>query len=537
MRFTLPLMSGSFLLMVLLVLMPLSLTAADVTKVHEIGSRRELFVDAWLVERLSGGAERRLQVPQARNIVLRTDRPWEGNACHYRTVFRDGEIVRMYYQTGDYQMRGTPEEPRYERPHEPFFCYAESRDGITFARPELGLYEFAGSRNNNILFAGNAFEKEGIRIVEAGVSVFRDSNPACRPLERYKAIATAQPVNGPRRSMLVLLTSPDGIAWSLASPEPVIRDGRFDSQNLAFFDRVHGEYRAYHRGIHRGLRIIQTETSVDALKWTPAEELDFGHSPPMAMYTNQILPYYRAPHILVGFPLRYIERAPGMAASLPQPEQRQLRAAVAPRYGSAVTDAMFMSSRDGRRFDRWNEAFLRPTGASGNWTYGDNSIAWGIVETEPHMEHCHREMSLYATEGYWVGESLNVRRYSLRLDGFVSVHAPLAGGELLTRPLRFDGNQLTVNVATSAGGSLRVELQNIDGTPIPGFEMESCIEIYGDYIEQVVQWEQGSRLSSLSGKPIRIRFALRDADLYAIQFIANDARVKSDIGSATKGKP
>ena len=82
----------------------------------------------------------------------------------------------------------------------------------------------------------------------------------------------------------------------------------------------------------------------------------------------------------------------------------------------------------------------------------------------------------------------------------------------------FEGKELVMNFSTSAAGSVRVEIQNIDGKPIEGFTLDDCPEIFGDRIEQVVKWKGGSDVSKLVGKPIRIRFVLKDADLYSIRF-------------------
>ena len=83
------------------------------------------------------------------------------------------------------------------------------------------------------------------------------------------------------------------------------------------------------------------------------------------------------------------------------------------------------------------------------------------------VETGEAELSLYVkhNSGY---PTIHVRRYTLRPDGFVSVHGPYAGGEMITRPLIFSGNQLTINYATSAAGSMWCELQDENGTPIPG---------------------------------------------------------------------
>src|SRR5690606_20275003 len=114
---------------------------------------------------------------------------------------------------------------------------------------------------------------------------------------------------------------------------------------------------------------------------------------------------------------------------------RQLRAKTEQRYGTALTDAVFMASRDGVTFHRWNEAFLRPGVGKDTWVYGDNFIFWGMLQTKSDLEEAPDEISLYATEGYWQGDSTSFRRFTLRLDGFVSAFAPTDGGRLVTKPL------------------------------------------------------------------------------------------------------
>ena len=112
-------------------------------------------------------------------------------------------------------------------------------------------------------------------------------------------------------------------------------------------------------------------------------------------------------------------------------------------------------------------------------------------------------------------------RYSLRMGGFVSVQVPLAGGEMVTRPLRFDGNRLRLNYSTSGSGGIWVELQDADGKPLEGFSQADADEVFGDQIEGVVTWKGQRDVSSLAGKPVRIRFVLKDADLYAFRFAAD----------------
>ncbi len=126
-------------------------------------------------------------------------------------------------------------------------------------------------------------------------------------------------------------------------------------------------------------------------------------------------------------------------------------------------------------------------------------------------------MSLYA-HCHYAQPTCHAARYTLRTDGFASVNAPYAGGEMVTRPLEFDGSRLVLNYATSAAGELRVEIQDADGHALPGYGLENCPPIFGDQIERIVAWQQGPDVSALAGKPVRLRFAMRDADLFSLRF-------------------
>jgi hypothetical protein len=130
-------------------------------------------------------------------------------------------------------------------------------------------------------------------------------------------------------------------------------------------------------------------------------------------------------------------------------------------------------------------------------------------------------MSLYVNERY-AQPTAHLRRYSLRLDGLGSARAGADGGELLTRPLTFSGGRLTLNLATSAAGEARVELQDEGGQPLPGFALADCVPVIGNEIERVVTWSRADGatddLSGLAGRPVRLRIALVDADLYALRF-------------------
>jgi hypothetical protein len=105
----------------------------------------------------------------------------------------------------------------------------------------------------------------------------------------------------------------------------------------------------------------------------------------------------------------------------------------------------------------------------------------------------------------------------LRLDGFAAVHAGYDGGEMRTKPLRFEGSRLLLNFATSAAGSVKVEVQDAEGRPVPGFSLADCEELIGNRIERVVSFKGGS-LERLAGKAVRLRLVLKDADVFALRF-------------------
>ncbi len=486
----------------------------------DIGSRRELFIDRFLIDRLDGGAEQRLHHPVPQDVALVHDAPWEGSGSGYHSVFEDGDLYRMYYKAWHLDVS---DGKLNSGGHPLFCCYAESDDGVHWRKPQLGLHEFAGSKQNNIVMSSG---KLGPLEVDAGhPAVFKDDNPAAAADARYKAIVRSAKPNG-----LLPFKSPDGIHWSPMSDAPILHGlGAFDSQNLAFWDGVLGAYRAYWRIFTAGVttekewkpsgyRAIRTATSSDFVHWENPTDVTYVDSPPEHLYTNQVKPYARAPHILIGFPTRYTERGwSDSMRALPEVEHRQQRASVTQRYGTAITEGLLMASRDGVRFKRWNEGFLRPgIERPGTWNYGQQYIGWHLVETESGLPGAPRELSLYATESYWTGQGSALRRYTLRLDGFVSVSAPMKGGDLVTKPLQFSGSALRVNFATSAAGSMRVELQRVDGTPWPGFSLADCHELFGDSVDRQVTWKQGPAAKLPHGQPVRLRFQLKDADLYSL---------------------
>jgi hypothetical protein len=435
----------------------------------DIGSRLELFVDDHLIDKLSGDARLHLHKPEANEVALVTDEPWEGNTCAYYTIFQDDDLFRMYYRGSHFDVATR------KTTHPEFVCYAESKDGIRWTKPALGLFEFEGSKQNSIVHRG---------VGTHGFVPFKDANPNAPPEAKYKALG----VGGGKRG-LYAFQSPDAIHWTLMSKDPVITKGAFDSQNLGFWDPVRKLYVDFHRFFHDGVRDIMTCTSTDFLEWTDPVPLSYTGAPKEHLYTNAIRPYDRAPHILIGFPTRF----------LPKTQQ---------------VEPTFMTSRDGRTFRRWPEALIPITAPEDRDGNRSNYMTWGLVR----LPHSDRELSVYATEAYYTGPDSRVRRFTYRVDGFVSVRASASGGRVVSKPLVFSGRKLVVNFAAKEQGSLRIELQDAEGKPIPGFTLADCVALDGDEIDKTVAWKGGADVGALAGKPVRLQFDLKSADLFSFRF-------------------
>lgn len=472
-------------------------TTARAAEPIDIGTRLEPLADDYLIGSLHN-VKQVLHEPVRREVAIVSDCPWEGNVSGYHVVFQDGDLYRMYYRGWNHDVKNG----QYSRE---YTCYAESKDGISWTKPELRLYEFHGSKKNNIVWAGpggtHAF------------APFKDTNPACKPEQRYKALG---PINGTpqKKGGLLAFQSPDGIHWSRMQEEPVITKGAFDSLNVAFWDATRKRYVEFHRDLREGLRAVLTSTSTDFIHWSDSVWLECPGLAREELYTNAVIPYMRAPHIFLGFPMRYV----GSRSSQTMPGipfvagYRDIKLS-----DLGLTDASFMTSRDGQQFHRWGEAFIRPGLGRDTWITRNNAPAWGIVQTKSDTAEGIPELSIYASESYF-HDATRLRRFTLRMDGFVSIHADSQGGEMVTKPIVFSGRRLQMNFSTSAAGLIQVEVQDTSGKPIPGFALKDCPEIFGNRLDQVVAWQQGSDLSNLAGKTIRLRFVMKDADLYAIQF-------------------
>ena len=471
-----------------LIALQVSVFSGETSSVIQLDSQRELFIDHYLIDTLNG-TRLLLHEPRDEEPVLKFDKPWEGAFCGYCTIIKDGDTYRAYY-------RGLPEAGKDGSSKETT-CYAESKDGIHWEKPNLGLFEVNGTSDNNVVLANAA-------PVTHNFSPFLDTKPGVDLSQRFKALG------GTEKSGLIAYISADGILWKKLQEEPVFSKGKFDSQNVSFWSESEQYYVCYFRtctkGDYKGFRTVSRTTSQDFVHWTDPVEMSFGDTPQEHLYTNQTHPYFRAPHIYVAIAARFM---PGRQVLT---EGQALKLEVNPKYFKDCSDAVFMTSRGGSRYDRtFMESFIRPGIGLENWVSRSNYPALNVVQTGP------TEMSIYVQQNY-AQPTAYLRRYSLRLDGFASVYAPYKGGEMLTKPFTFDGEKLHLNFATSAAGEIRVEIQDADGQPIPGYSLEDSQTLLGNEIERAVAWQKGEDVSQLSGKPIRLRFVMKDAHLYAMRF-------------------
>jgi len=442
----------------------------------DIGGRIEMFVDSFLIGE-KRNVSLRLNKPVRGEIVLRMENKWEqSGAGIYSTVFKDGDKYRMYYR-GFYNPDNDNKNDRVETQ---YACYAESADGINWERPDLGLVEFFGSKDNNIIM-------EGARC--HNFSPWIDEKPGCPPDEKYKAVCGYAPQG------LMAYKSADGLIWEKMQESPVITKGHFDSHNLWFYDVNTRNYRCYSRIFvgekHNMIRAIQSCVSDDFLNWSEPVLHEYGDGVPLEhFYTNATVLCPGAEHVYLSFPMRFVPDRQKMAGY--------------PHKG--VSDSVFMTSRDGRHFDRtFREPWIAPDTDMRNWTQRNYITACGVLETG------NGEFSLYTGEHYeW--DDARIRRYIARKHGFGSVYADFTGGEFITRPVIFDGDGLYINYATSAAGFVKVGIMDEKG-----FGCEDCEVIYGNELSKKVVWNGGD-LSAFSGKPVRLKFMLEDADLFAMSF-------------------
>lgn len=473
----------------------------------DLASRRELFLDRVLIDRLEN-ATLRLQEPMSGGTAIGLDRPWEGPAnCGY-AVLRRGRQFLMYYRAMTVE-KGDDSG---------VLCVATSEDGATWTKPSLGLVERAGRKDTNVVV-----DETGQPLL---VTPWLDTRPGVPEDERIKAFASQTlsgekntPYKDPKGAKhLVFWSSADGFTFRKLARQPEIISSLpncFDGGNSLFWSEAEQQYVLYYRWYDKvegvGRRTVARTVSTDFYQWTEAVPMTYGDAPREQFYLSNTDPYFRAPHIYIAVAARFMEGR--RAVTDEQAQAIGLKTAQGHSYNNDCSDAVLLTSRAGSsQYDRtFMETFVRPGLGASNWVSRTNYPLTGVYPFDEGR-------IMFFVARHYMQDSWHIERMLLRTDGFAAVSAPWSGGELVTKPFRFAGRELEINYRTGAPGSLRVELQDGAGKPLPGHALADCPEILGDEIARVVRWESGSDLGAFVGQPVRLRFALRDADLFALKF-------------------
>ena len=516
-----------------------------------IGGNKQLFLGPWtedgrddyLVQSMRGVHMEMNEAFVAPAPVLVPECPWERIDLHQQ-VLKDGDLIRMYYTSRDFDALRRGEENAL------ILLYAESTDGIHFTRPELGLVEWEDTRANNILFPNDRFPYP-MAMMKVD-QIFVDPN-AQNSDDKYKMFAHYTSPDHPPEGSKVLrkghypMCSADGIRWRLMSHEPK-HTGANDTTYSVMWDERIGRYVQYSRikplspeqsgyyEAHYGreayvnTRMVGRAESDDFVNWDEGQvvyepdEIDRADSPDaiarVDFYGGNVSRYREAADAYISLPgvhshWKLVAGEGDSTVGFPE-----------------TLDVQLVTSRDGIR---WNRA----PGRKPLIRLGPEGTFWSkMIFPAADIVRMGDELWIYfgamSVAHHLQGKIAGARgRAVLRLDGFISADAAYTGGELVTRPLVFDGRKLQINAATGAGGSVRVEIRNPDGTPIEGYGLDDACEINGNHIRICASWRPepvpgmgrtahptgDPDVSSLAGRPVQLRFVMRDAKLYSFHFV------------------
>jgi len=517
-----------------------------------IGGAKQLFLGPWaddgrdkyLIESMDGVTMTMNETHVAPDPVILPELAWERHDLHQQ-VLQDGDRIRMYYTTRDFDALIRGEENAL------MLLYAESTDGVHFTRPELGLHEWKGSRANNILFPNDDFPY-AMAMMKVD-QIFIDPN-AKSPDETYKGFFHYSAPKNPPAGAKVLRTghypmcSPDGIRWRLMATKPK-HAGANDTTYSVMWDERIGRYVQYTRvkplvpkqsdwyekhfgrEAYVNVRMVGRAESDDFVNWGECaiiyqpDDVDRANSPPdiarVDFYGGNVSRYRGAAHAYISLPgvhSHWKIAATPRGKTMGWPE---------------LIDVQLVTSRDGVNWHRapGRRPFIR-LGLEGSFYSGMIFPAADIVRMDDELWIYFGGMrSAHNLRGEMTGGR---GRAVLRLDGFISADADYTGGELVTRPLVFEGDALQLNLATGSGGSARVEIQDEDGAPINGWTLDDACETAGNYIRTLASWRakqvagRGETrqvvgdpdVAPLAGRAVRLRLVMRDAKLYSFQFIS-----------------
>ncbi|MAG34979.1 MAG: hypothetical protein CL878_01815 [Dehalococcoidia bacterium] len=466
----------------------------------KIDHRRQLFVDDYLIAERQG-VRRQLHQPEKHpaNPVLVPEHAWEHPALVLAYCLRDEHTgsFRLWYRS-----RTTYEENG--RTHNWPNLYAESSDGIHWERPQLGLYDWEGSKDNNIILPAGDLR-----------GLIHEPQDEQAP---WKAVWEH---NSPARSPewiteegYYLYTSQDGIRWEVAGPMipygqrsqlggelslPLSRLGdtghvRWDPELQTYVCDAKGTLRRDIQGSGHRFR-LQLESD-DLFHWSRPRVVAFPDRDDLAQGTLGFYGLLGVPYESLWLGFLRVHRE--------EPWKR--------------VDVQLMTSRDGRTWGRAcdRETFL-PLGPEDSWEPDYSEINHqGPLLVDDQLWFFYRGSTMlgHRQRGSGKESPMAMGLATLRRDGFASMVGDEAPGQITTRPLTFSGRQLHVNAAVGAGGSLRVAVLDQQGQPLSDFTAEHCRPVTGDGTTQPVNWDAGD-LGTASRQQVRLRFHLQSAHLYS----------------------
>ena len=481
---------------------------ANIRGLLHIGSQRQLFLDESIVETMEN-TKRRLNpaLKSISNPVLKVDKPWEGPDNRIDWIFYDHRLkrFRLRYKSRIFYASGRDEKEsiivRGERDSDPVLvCEAFSEDGIKWEKPQLGLVEFEGTKANNIVPDNMhcAFAFEDLHDLD--------------PKRRYKGLKFSK--NGGEwygdTLTFSYYYSPDGYDWTAYGGNPVNRDWGWPI--LTGWDPIRKCYgvhfeNEHHRrsdsGPFREKRVIGRAESPDMIHWSGAETIivpDGSDYPDTEFYQLETSHYEGWS---VGFLWNFSTT-------------------------NTTIHPQFVFSRDGIHYSREHREPVIRRGDNGDF----DSAA--IYARQPIVHKGEIYCFYYGTN--WrspetlveLGEkaACGIGLAKLPLDGFVSLEGARRGYSIVTtRSFTFTGASLYLNMRAAlqqwGAGPCEVKVELLDGrhVPIEGYTFEDADNLPTTNIKQQVTWNDESDITSLSGRPIRLRIFFKNAKLYAFQFI------------------
>ncbi|HEY0966531.1 MAG TPA: hypothetical protein VGD88_04000 [Opitutaceae bacterium] len=463
---------------------------------------RHLFLDPAILASAEG-VELKVNPASRRETVIVPDKPWEKHLISFFLTVRDEDgKLRMWYVCRDAWGEGSQAN----------LAYAESTDGVHWTKPSLGIAEYQGIKETNLV---------GVRSLE-GV-VFQDPNQP--PEERYNYVSTSR--GGPDNATgLYRFHSPDGLRWR-RDPEPLVRAGS-DTQNVAWWDEHRKEYVLIVRGwVPDPNRRKVNRLSLASIRETASVRLDgsgwshyFGTEIPTILACDELDPSRTDIYNMAAqpYPLdtRWYVAFPTFLRRSAQTDAPGWRGR---HMGPA--EVQFAGSDDSLAWHRYDRAAYAAPGIASpdkkNMTFmGAGMVVRGdeIWQYGTEFETVHGDVDARNRKG-----DGSIVRYVQRVDGFVSLDTGNREGRARTVAVKVSGKRLLLNLDTGALGEVRVALIGRDGQPLTGFTAEECVPIEYNGTGVEVKWTGQADLSSVQGRELAIEFRSTRTKLYSFRFV------------------